>query len=140
MDQTINNTVKLYNPNNKQEYIQFTFEKSLLEFYCNVSIELQLANELLSPEKWSVHMNEFLKIANWYKSMSGGKASEQVDLVIPEINLSFTNYYFEKGDGVYYLSYRSEFGKLFKFHFWEQIGNSNVFIYKQFMECLQNCK
>lgn len=134
------NTVKLNSPNSTQEYIQFTFEKSMLQFHCNVSIELQVENEILSAEKWSIHYNEIIKIANWYKNLPTGSAGEYPDLIIEDLNLRFTNYFFEKGEGYYYLAYTTEAGKIFKFQFWEQLGSSNTFYYNQFMECLENCK
>jgi hypothetical protein len=134
------NTVKLNSPNSTQEYIQFTFEKSMLQFHCNVSIELKVENEILSAEKWSIHYNEIIKMANWYKNMPTGNANEHPDLIIEDLNLRFTNYFFEKGEGYYYLAYTTEAGKIFKFQFWEQLGSSNIFIHKQFMECLESCE
>lgn len=142
MDEIINdskkNFIKLYSPNGLEEFIKFTFEKSAEEFHCIVSIDVHLENEFLSSEKWSINFNQILKIANWYKAMSSGNNDKQADLVIPELNLKFTNYYFEKGEGVYNLIYRSKQGKLFRFQFWEQVGSSNIFIYNEWMKCLEN--
>jgi hypothetical protein len=136
MEQAINNTVKLHSPSSYEEYIQFTLEKGDLQFRCNVTIELQLENEKISEERKGVHVNEIIKIANWYKAMSGGSEDGQADLSIPELSLKMANYYFEKGDGVYYLCYTSKFGQVFKFQFWEQVGNSNMTIYNKLMQCL----
>lgn len=134
------NSFKLYSPNNNKEYISFTFEKIFLDFYCNISIELQLENDFLNTKKQKVHFIEILKIASWYKAMSEGNINEMADLVIPELRLKFSNYYVEKGEGVYYLSYTNELGEIFQFQFWEQIGSSNIIIYNELMKCLDNCK
>ena len=133
-----NNAVKLYNPSDNADFIVFYFEKSLLENHCNVSINLQLNKETCNVEKWTVHYNEIIKMANWYKNMPTGSAGEYPDLIIEDLNLRFTNYFFEKGEGYYYLAYTTEAGKIFKFQFWEQLGSSNIFIHKQFMECLES--
>jgi hypothetical protein len=133
------NSVTLNDPNNSGDYIRFTFEKSILEYHCKTTIELQNNNEIYISDKQSVHFNEILKIANWYKNM-GNYSDVFPDLIIADLNLKFSNYYFEKGEGVYYLLYNTELGKVFKFHFWEQIGNSNTFIYDQFMQCLESFK
>lgn len=134
------NSIKLHSPNSNEEYIQFYFEKNVIDFHCNVSIELRLENEILITEKRKVHFMEILKIASWYKAMSEGSKEGMSDLVIPELNLAFTKYFTEKGEGVYYLSYTSELGKIFQFQFWEQIGSSNIIIYNELMKCLENCK
>ena len=134
-----NNVIKLFNASNSGEFIVFYFEKSLLKNHCNVSINLQLNNESCSFEKWTVHFNEIIKMANWYNKMPTGSVEEYRDLIIEDLNLKFTNYFFEKGEGYYYLSYTSEAGKKFKFHFLEQLGNSNTIIFKNLMECLKNC-
>ncbi len=135
-----NNVVKLCNPSDGDEFIVFYFEKSLLDNHCNVSITLQFNNENCNSEKWTVHFNEIIKVANWYKNMPSGSSDKYPDLMIEELNLMFTNYFFEKGEGYYYLTYTTEAGKIFKFQFWEQLGASNTFVYKQFMECLETCK
>ena len=134
-----NNVIKLFNASNSGEFIVFYFEKSLLKNHCNVSINLQLNNESCSFEKWTVHFNEIIKMANWYNKMPTGSVEEYRDLIIEDLNLKFTNYFFEKGEGYYNLTYTTEVGKIFKFQFWEQLGSSNTVIYKQFMECLENC-
>lgn len=134
------NIVKLSNPSNNTEFIMFNFEKSLLENHCNISITLQLNKETCNVEKWSIHYNEIIKMANWYRNMPTGSVDEYPDLIIEDLNLRFTNYFFEKGEGYYDLKYTTEADKMFKFHFWEQLGSSNTVIHKQFMECLQNCK
>ena len=89
-------------------------------------------------EKWTVHFNEIIKIANWFNTMPLDSTARHNDLIIEDSNLEFTNYFFEKGEGYYYLTYTNEVGKIFKFQFWEQLGSSNTVIYKQFMECLKN--
>ncbi|MBK7669626.1 MAG: hypothetical protein IPJ32_21210 [Sphingobacteriaceae bacterium] len=136
---TSSNIIKLYNPSDINEFIAFYLEKSLLLNHCNIDIELQLNNGLINREKWTIHFSEIIKMANWYKNMLG-YSGEYPDLIIEDLNLELSNYFFEKGDGVYSLTYTSELGKVFKFQFWEQVGNSNMFIYKQFMECLERCK
>lgn len=141
MEQIVNNNViKLYSPSNENEFIFIYFEKSLLEYHCNVSITLKLNNQICNLEKWTVHVNQIIKIANWYNSMPTGSTANHPDLIIEDLNLKFTNYFFEKGEGYYYLTYSSESGKIFKFQFWEQLGASNISAYKQFMECLESCK
>ncbi len=141
MEQTANNNVvKLYNPSDGDEFIFFYFEKSLLENHCNVSITLQINKVTCNFEKWTVHFNDIIKMANWYKNMPTGSVEEYPGLIIEDLNLKFTSYFFEKGDGYYYLTYTTEVGKIFKFQFWEQLGSSNIFIHKQFMECLEKCK
>jgi|694.fasta_scaffold54662_4 hypothetical protein len=140
MEQTSNNNVvKLCNSSDSGEFIAFYFEKSLLENHFNVSITLQLNNVTCNFEKWTVHINEIIKMASWYNNMPTGSADKYSDLIIEDLNLEFTNYFFEKGEGYYYLSYKSEVGKKFKFHFLEQLGNSNTIIFKNLMECLKNC-
>lgn len=135
-----NNVVKLSNPSQGEEFILFYFEKSLLEDHCNISITLQLNKETCSVEKWTVHFNEIIKMANWYENMPTGSLCKYPDLIIEDLNLRFTNYFFEKGEGYYYLNYISEAGKIFTFQLWEQLGSSNIFINEQLMECLENCK
>jgi len=49
-------------------------------------------------------------MANWYKKIPTGSSDEYSDLRIEYLNLEFTNYFFEKGEGYYYLSYTSEAG------------------------------
>lgn len=133
------NRIKLYNPSDRNEFIAFYLEKSLLLNHCNVDIELQLNNGLFNKEKWTVHFSEIIKMANWFRNMLG-YSGEYNDLIIEDLNLKFSKYFFEKGDGGYSLTYTSELGKTFDFQFWEQVGHSNVLIYKQFMECLESCK
>jgi len=135
-----NNIVKLCNPSDEEEFIVFYFEKSLLENHCNVSITLQLNKETCKVEKWTVHFNEIIKMANWFNNMPTGSLDNYPDLIIEDLNLRFINYFFEKGEGYYYLTYTSEAGKIFKFQFWEQLGSSNIFIHKQFMDCLESCE
>jgi len=133
-------SVKLHSPNNSEDYIQLNFEKCVIDFHCNVSIKLYLENDFLITEKRKIHFIEILKIASWYKAMSDGSKEEMSDLVIPKLKLKFTNYFVEKGEGTYYLSYTSEIGKILKFQFWEQVGSSNITIYNELMQCLENCK
>lgn len=134
------NTIVLHVPDNSKDYIRFSFEKSVLEFHCNMFIEAQLENEFLNSDLRSVHFSEILKIASWYKKMPGGSMDIHPDLEIPDLHMTFKNYCFEKGDGVYDLHYTFRSGKIFKFHLWEQIGNSNMAIYHEFMQCLETCK
>jgi hypothetical protein len=141
MEQTSNNNVvKLCNSSDSGEFIAFYFEKSLLENHFNVSITLQLNNVTCNFEKWTVHINEIIKMASWYNNMPTGSADKYSDLIIEDLNLKFTDYFFEKGEGYYYLTYTTEVGKIFKFQFWEQLGSSNSSTYKQFMECLERCE
>jgi hypothetical protein len=135
-----NNVIKLFNASNSEEFIVFYFEKSLLKNHCNVSITLKLNNQTCSLEKWTVSIDQIVKMANWYNTMPLDSTARQNDLIIEDANLEFTNYFFEKGEGYYYLSYTSEAGKKFKFHFWEQLDNSNTVIFENLMECLKNCK
>lgn len=133
------NTVTFYDPNSSENYIRLVIEKSFLENHCDISIQLQKESKLVVSKKLAVHFSQVIKIASWYRDMPTGSETLHPDLVIPELNLIFTNYYFEKGEGVYYLIYTNEHGDEIKFHFWEQLGNSNTFIYDQFMQCLENC-
>jgi hypothetical protein len=131
------NAVTLYDPNNSENYIRLLIEKCFLENHCEISIHLQNNSKLIVSEKRRIHFCQVIKIANWYRDMPIGSETTHLDLVIPEFNLKFTNYYFEKGEGVYYLIYNSDQGELFKFQFWEQLGNSNTFIYDEFMKCIE---
>jgi hypothetical protein len=134
------NAVTIYDPNNSGNYIRLLIEKSFLENHCEISIRLQNDFKEFVSEKRTIHFCQVIKIANWYRDMPTGSETKHSDLEIPELNLKFTNYYFEKGEGVYYLIYGSNQGELFKFQFWEQLGNSNTFISDQLMQCLENCK
>jgi len=130
------NTVTIYDPNNSGSYVQFIFEKSSIENHCEISLHLQDDSKVFESEKLRIHFCQIIKMANWYNGMPTGSETSHPDLVIPALHLKFTNYYFEKGEGVYYLIYETEKGDLFKFQFWEQLGNSNAFIYHEFMKCL----
>lgn len=130
------NEVTLYDPNNSENYVRLLIRKSSLENHCEISIHLQKDSKVVVPEKRTIHFCQIIKIANWYRDMPTGSETVHPDLVIPELTLKFTNYYFEKGEGVYYLIYESSQGQLLKFQFWEQLGNSNTFIYHEFMKCL----
>lgn len=134
------NTVTLSDPNNSTNYFNFIFHKSVLINHCNIEVQLQVQDETFVSDKWSIHFSEIIKIANWFKNMPNNGTDVYADLIIEDLNLKLGNYFFEKGDGVYYLSYTSERGKIFKLQFWEQLGNSNTAVYKQFMDCLENCK
>lgn len=130
------NAVKLYDPNNSENYVRLLIEKSSLENHCEISIHLQNESKVFVPERRTIHFCQIFKIANWYRDMPTCSELAHPDLLIPELTLKFTNYYFEKGEGVYYLIYNSDQGEFFKFQFWEQLGNSNTFIYSEFMKCL----
>jgi hypothetical protein len=132
--------IKLIDPANSNNYIQFLIDKSLLDGHCNISITLKLNNQTCSLEKWTVPVGQIVKIANWYNTMPLDSSAGHTDLIIEDVNLEFTNYFFEKGEGYYYLKYTSEAGKKFKFHFWEQLGNSNKIIFENLMKCLKNYK
>lgn len=131
------NAVTLYDPNNSENYIRMLIEKCSLENHCDICIYIQNDSNVVVSEKLRVHFCQVIKIANWYKEMPTGSETIHSDLVMPELNLKFTNYYFEKGEGVYYVIYNYNQGELFKFQFWEQLGNSNTFIYHEFMKCLE---
>ena len=131
--------LKLTEPINSNNYIQFLISKSLLEGHCNISITLKLNNQTCSLEKWTVPIDQIVKMANWYNTMPLDSIARQNDLIIEDANLEFANYFFEKGEGYYYLSYKSEAGKKFKFQFLEQLGISNTVIFENLMECLKNC-
>jgi hypothetical protein len=96
-----NNVIKLFNASNSEEFIVFYFEKSLLKNHCNVSITLKLNNQTCSLEKWTVPIDQIVKMANWYNNMPTGSSDEYSDLIIEDLNLKFTNYFFEKGEGYY---------------------------------------
>ncbi len=131
------NEVTLYDPNNSENYFRLLIEKSLIENHCEISIHLQNDSKVVVPEKRTIHFCQIIKMANWFRDMPTGYEDVHLDLLIPELNLKFTNYYFEKGEGVYYLTYNSNQAELFKFQFWEQLGNSNTFIYNEFMRCIE---
>lgn len=133
------NTIKLTDPSHAENFIRFAFEKSVLEHHVNITLQICTESEIISSDKCSVHISEIIKVANWYKNMLG-YSGEYDDLIIEELNLKLSNYYFEKGDGIYSLTYISESGKSIRFQLWEQVGNSNVFIYRQFMDCIERCK
>lgn len=134
------NSVALYDPNNSENYLRLFIEKSFLENHCDILCNLQYDSKIVVSEKQAIHFCQVIKIANWYRDMPTGSEKAHSDLEIPELNLKFVNYYFEKGEGVYYVIYKSNQGEQFKFQFWEQLVNSNTFIYDQFMQCLGNCK
>lgn len=130
--------IKLYNPINSNENICFKLELSQLEYHCNVTIEVNLESQNTFSEKHSVHINELVKIAQWFKNMPSGSIDYD-DLFIPELNLRFYNYFFEKGDGVYNLTYTCENNNKHTIQLWEQIGNSNTDTHNQFMDAIACC-
>lgn len=134
------NTFTIFDPNNSENYIRLFIEKSVLENHCEISIRIQNDFKVVVSQKQTIYFCKVIKIANWYRDMPTGSEKAHSDLEIPELNLKFANYYFEKGEGVYYIIYKSDQGEQFKFQFWEQLGNSNTFIYDQIMQCLENCK
>ena len=127
--------IKLYNPSNSNENICFKFELSRLEYHCNLTIEVNLESQNTFSEKHSVHINELIKIAQWIKNMPSGNIDYD-DLFIPELNLRLYNYFFEKGDGVYNLTYTSENDNKHTIQLWEQIGNSNTVTHDQLMDAI----
>jgi len=131
------NAVTLYDPNNSGNYVRLLIEKSFLENHCEISIHLQNDSKEVVSGKQTIHFCQVIKIANWFRDMPTGSENVHLDLLIPELNLKLTNYYFEKGEGVYYLIYNSDHGEVYKFQFWEQLGNSNTFIYHELMKCLE---
>ncbi len=67
-------------------------------------------------------------------------AGKYPGLILIDLHLNFSNFYFEKGDGVYDVRYTPEAGENFQFQFWEQLGSSNKMISYNFLNYLENCK
>ncbi len=131
--------VKLHDPNNSGNYIQFLFEKSIEQSKCSVTLSLQNENQNYTSEKYLTSFEEIKKISDWYLNMNNF-SGEYPDLILKDLPLSFYNFFFEKGEGVYYLKFTSVTGKIFQFHFWEQLGNSNTFIADEFQQSIEKCK
>lgn len=121
---------KLLNPNNSEEYISLNIEKSLVFEHCQITIKIQLESKKYSFGKFVIHLTELFRIANWFENMPNN-SSEYPDLNVIELQLRFYNYFFEKGDGIYNITFNSEHNSSFSLQLWEQIGNSNFFYSNQ---------
>jgi len=127
--------IKLCNSSNNN-YIHLSFEKSMLSGHCNVTIKIDIGNDRQVVEKYSVRFQEIVALAKWYLNMPDSFA-EYADLTIQDLNLKFCNYFFEKGDGVYNVTYTSESNKKYTLQLWEQVPNSNSFVHEQFMNVVK---